>query len=239
MKTLSKSTRALSLQRPERTSYEVGYAKPPLETRFKKGQSGNPRGRPRGSRNKRPALHEERLREIILDEAYRMVKLTEGGRQISIPIAQAVIRSLALLAAKGQPRAQRLFTQLVASTEADNRRSYDEWVKTAIDYKIEWEQELVYREETSSTGPEPLLHPKDVIIDIRNGGVRINGPMTTEEKKRWDKLRERKAECASAIAEYEQLLREDPNCPYKEFVIDEIEYEKKLREMISRVIPDE
>ena len=168
-----------------------------------------------------------------------MVKLHEGGRQISIPIAQAVIRSLAFLAAKGQPRAQRLFTQLVASTEADNRRSYDEWVKTAIDYKIEWEQELAYREQTGFTGPDPLLHPKDVIIDIRNGGVRINGPMTTEEKKRWDKLRERKAECDSAIAEYEQLLREDPNCPYKEFVIDEIEYEKKLREMISRVIPDE
>lgn len=27
--------------------YEVGYGKPPAETRFQKGQSGNPRGRPR------------------------------------------------------------------------------------------------------------------------------------------------------------------------------------------------
>jgi S-adenosylmethionine/arginine decarboxylase-like enzyme len=29
----------------------VGYGKPPLHTRFKKGQSGNPRGRPRGAKN--------------------------------------------------------------------------------------------------------------------------------------------------------------------------------------------
>ena len=31
--------------------YRVGYGKPPLETRFKKGQSGNPGGRPRRARN--------------------------------------------------------------------------------------------------------------------------------------------------------------------------------------------
>ena len=31
--------------------YKVGYKKPPLHSRFKKGQSGNPRGRPRGAKN--------------------------------------------------------------------------------------------------------------------------------------------------------------------------------------------
>jgi hypothetical protein len=55
-------------QLPARMNYEVGYAKPPLETRFKKGQSGNPRGRPRGTRNKLPALNEERLKAIVLQE---------------------------------------------------------------------------------------------------------------------------------------------------------------------------
>ncbi|MFZ1991145.1 MAG: DUF5681 domain-containing protein [Alphaproteobacteria bacterium] len=41
--------------------------KPPVETRFKPGQSGNPSGRPRGARNKRPALDAERLENMIID----------------------------------------------------------------------------------------------------------------------------------------------------------------------------
>jgi hypothetical protein len=31
----------------EEKDYEVGYRKPPVDTRFKKGQSGNPSGRPK------------------------------------------------------------------------------------------------------------------------------------------------------------------------------------------------
>jgi hypothetical protein len=31
--------------------YNVGYGKPPVQTRFRKGQSGNPKGRGKGSRN--------------------------------------------------------------------------------------------------------------------------------------------------------------------------------------------
>ena len=80
--------------------YEVGYGKPPMETRFKKGQSGNPRGRPKGAKNKRPGLHEERLKDIILDEAYRGIAVREGERMVTIPMAQAIIRSMAVNAAK-------------------------------------------------------------------------------------------------------------------------------------------
>ena len=46
--------------------YQVGYGKPPVHAQFRKGQSGNPGGRPRG-----PAT--ERAKALALQEAYRTV----------------------------------------------------------------------------------------------------------------------------------------------------------------------
>lgn len=45
-----------SMARKDQASYEVGYGKPPSDKQFKKGQSGNPMGRPKGSRNKKPLI---------------------------------------------------------------------------------------------------------------------------------------------------------------------------------------
>ena len=125
-----------------RPGYEVGYAKPPAATRFKPGQSGNPRGRPKGAKNKRPALHEERMKAIILDEAYRTITVRDGDRNVTVPMAQAIMRSLAVNAAKGQHRAQRLFAELLSATETANRALHNEWLDTAMTYKIEWDREL-------------------------------------------------------------------------------------------------
>ena len=120
----------------KRQSYEVGYAKPPASTRFKPGQSGNPRGRPRGSRNKPPQAANDSLRDIIRAEANRLVKVNEGNKQISISITTAVVRSIAVNAAKGQPRSQKLFTDLLAKTEAERRQEYEQNAQCVVDYHM-------------------------------------------------------------------------------------------------------
>jgi hypothetical protein len=164
------------------TEYEIGYGKPPERTRFKPGRSGNPAGRPKGARNKSVNRTQERFKDIILEEAYRGVKINDGNRQVSIPMAQAVVRSLAVNAAKGNTRAQRLFSEMLAGTEATNRRHYEQLFDAALDYKLQWERELERRRQLSLDLPPPIPHPDHVKLDFQKGTVWFAGPMTKEEK---------------------------------------------------------
>src|SRR4029079_18583332 len=113
---------------------------------------------------------------------------------ISIPMVQAIVRSLAVNAAKGNQRAQRLFTQLLSTTERDNKQLHDEWLQTAINYKVDWERELERRAQHGIVAPAPIPHPDNVIIDMQTGTVRITGPMTKEEKASLDEILERASE---------------------------------------------
>jgi hypothetical protein len=226
--------------RPGSPDYDVGYGKPPETSRFKPGKSGNPRGRPKGSTNKPrpPALNEERMKTILLEEAYRTIKVNDGPSQVSVPMAQAVIRSLAVNSAKGNQRAQRLFTDLLTTTERENKRVHDEWLDTAITYKVEWDRELARRERLGITGPDPLPHPDHVVIDMQTGLVSFKGPATKEEKAKYDMFAEAKIEFQAELDDLQKLLRDEPDYPYRDQVLADIEHDKKLLDIIRKVIPD-
>lgn len=217
--------------------YEVGYAKPPAETRFKPGQSGNPRGRPKGAKNKRPALHEERLKGIVLDEAYREIEIREGNGTVTIPMAQAVMRSIAVNAAKGQARAQRLFAELLAQTESANKRHHDEWVETAIDYKLGWDRELRRREQFGITDlPEPLPHPDNVIVDLYTGTVRIVGPATKEEKVRYDELVSRREVFVEEVVDLEAMIAASEDASLAAMLHEDLARSKRIIDLIDSAL---
>jgi hypothetical protein len=174
----------------EQQTYDVGYAQPPVDTRFRKGQSGNPRGRPRGAKNRpNPVREDERLKAIILQEAYRTVTINDAKGRVTIPMAQAIVRSLAVNAAKGLQRSQRLFTELLAEVETSRRQLNGQWFEAAVNYKVEWERELARRARLGITGEEPLPHPDHVVIDLNAGTAYIRGPATKEEKHQLERWR--------------------------------------------------
>jgi|HubBroStandDraft_4_1064222.scaffolds.fasta_scaffold62768_1 hypothetical protein len=76
----------------ERSKQSVGYGHPPIATRFRKGQSGNPKGRPKGSKNFR----------TLLDQALNeKVNINENGRRKAISKRQAGAKHVANKIASG------------------------------------------------------------------------------------------------------------------------------------------
>ncbi len=167
---------------PDSGGYEVGYGKPPAATRFAKGRSGNPGGRPKGARNKIPAANEDRLKAIILQEAYRDIKINDGDRQVSVPMIRAIIRAIAVGAAKGQPRAQVLFTTLLASIEQERAERHEQWLDAMMEYKLHWEREIARREKLGREPPSLPLHPDQIAIDVVHGTVGLRTPTPEEEE---------------------------------------------------------
>jgi hypothetical protein len=81
----------------------VGYGRPPKATRFSKGKSGNPNGRPKGSRTVGAVLQE------ILQQK---IAVTENGKTRRVPALEVMLRRLANDAMRSEPAALKLMLSL-------------------------------------------------------------------------------------------------------------------------------
>lgn len=93
---------------PRKSSPPIGYGQPPHETRFRKGTSGNPKGRPRGSLN---------MATVLLRTLREPVVVTVNGRKKTITKLEAAMTQIANKAASGDLGALKLLTALVQSSE--------------------------------------------------------------------------------------------------------------------------
>ena len=89
--------------------YEVGYGKPPRHTRFTKGQSGNPRGRPPGAKN---------LKTLLSEALNEPVIVTENGGHRKITKRQAIIKQLVNQSATADWRAVKILLDMLRDIES-------------------------------------------------------------------------------------------------------------------------
>jgi len=101
---------------PER-DYEVGRGKPPKHSRFKPGQSGNPRGRPKGAVNCETAL---------MNAVNSMVVINEDGRKKRYSKLEVIFMQAANKAAKGDTRAAEMLLRQLQRYEPPTSPTLDQ-----------------------------------------------------------------------------------------------------------------
>lgn len=84
--------------------YAVGYRKPPRSSQFKGGKSGNPKGRPKGSRP---------VASLLQDIIQQKIAVTENGRTRRLPALEIMLRRLANDAMRGEQRAIKFLLSLL------------------------------------------------------------------------------------------------------------------------------
>ena len=83
---------------------KVGYKRPPKSRQFQKGQSGNPSGRPKHTRN---------LKTDLAEELTSRISITAQGKATSVTKQKALVMALITRAIKGDTRAATVIVNLV------------------------------------------------------------------------------------------------------------------------------
>lgn len=88
--------------------YEVGYARPPVAHRYKKGESGN------GRRRRNPPLLDT-FEELLRKELAKTVSATEGGKEVKLPLRELVAQLIVRDLVNGTPQQRLKMTQALQS----------------------------------------------------------------------------------------------------------------------------
>lgn len=113
--------------KPRSSSSQVGFGQPPEHTRFQPGQSGNPAGRPKGSRSFKTELRNALAAEVVVQI---------DGRQQRISKFRAVVERLMSNASKGDFKAAALIVELGQKIDLEPLSATNDQIAISSDDQI-------------------------------------------------------------------------------------------------------
>ena len=166
----------------------IGYARPPLWTQFKKGVSGNPKGRPKKTKPEPEKMPGSALDDIRRAELSRQVQIVEAGKHVKLSLAELTVKAQLSAAVKGNTIAQRdVLREAHALEQRDAIRATERATERSETFgrMAAWRQRLVNEwaaaKSDEATSEERWPHPDDFFLFPDSEEWRIRGPIDAND----------------------------------------------------------
>lgn len=229
---------ALEVKNNSKASYDVGFKKPPRHSQFAKGKSGNPNGRPRGSKNKQGENYYKTIDDLILNEAYREVELTQDGARIKMPVLQAALRAMTVKAVQGNMRANIHLAKSVSAIENKRQQIEDRQIEEMINYKVDWEIEIERRHKLGIELPDLEVNPNDIVVDHENARAYVKKSLTDEQKQAIANLSKMKVAHEQEIKLIEEMIEDSKHADFIDMLKIDLKRSKNIVKRLEKLIPD-
>lgn len=140
-----------STKKPK-VEYDVGYGKPPNHTKFKKGQSGNPRGKAKGKKS---------LKTILAEELLSQMTIGLNGKSVTGTRQRLMFQTLTAKAAVGDIASQRLLLPLMLQIIGAEGMDAGKPALTAQDQRLLDEMLAEFGINDPPTPPDPSTDKND------------------------------------------------------------------------------